>query len=146
MYLTIPSLSFIYLFVCLSVCLFVCLSVCLFVTISRAPWMKNVWFWGKSYIIPNVDNIVIGGTQEKGCWDTTPSITDTNRILNDVGELFPALKRDGTLHLQIRQELHQFIIFIYTVYSMFQRQKACSCISLLWSWRFRYHFGNGYST
>jgi glycine/D-amino acid oxidase-like deaminating enzyme len=28
----------------------------------KAPWMNNVFFWGTSYIIPNVDSVVLGGT------------------------------------------------------------------------------------
>jgi glycine/D-amino acid oxidase-like deaminating enzyme len=50
----------------------------------RAPWMKNVMFWEKSYIIPNIDTVVLGGTADKGEWDTSPSLKCTERILNDI--------------------------------------------------------------
>lgn len=63
----------------------------------RAPWMNSIWFWGpdhrKSYIIPNVDSVVLGGTAEKGNWDITPSIRETERILSDVCEVFPAFRQ-----------------------------------------------------
>jgi len=26
-----------------------------------APWIKDVWFFGTSYLIPNVDCVVLGG-------------------------------------------------------------------------------------
>ena len=35
----------------------------------KAPWMNNVFFWGTSYIIPNVDCVVLGGTAQKGDWN-----------------------------------------------------------------------------
>ena len=28
---------------------------------SSAPWIKDVWFFGTSYLIPNVDCVVLGG-------------------------------------------------------------------------------------
>lgn len=53
--------------------------------------MKNVWFFGSSYIIPNVDTVVLGGTTQKGNWDTSVSLQDTETILSRIGEVFPAL-------------------------------------------------------
>jgi len=62
----------------------------------KAEWMNSIWFWGpddrKSYIIPNVDSVVLGGTAEKGNWDTTPSIQETERILSDICQVFPAFR------------------------------------------------------
>lgn len=58
----------------------------------KAPWMKNIWFWGKSYIIPNLDNVVCGGTADYGEWDVTPSLSETTRILNDISHIFPAFQ------------------------------------------------------
>lgn len=59
----------------------------------RAPWMKAVWFLGPmSYIIPNVDNVVVGGTAQPGNYDTTVSNADTENILNNVCEVFPSLR------------------------------------------------------
>lgn len=54
--------------------------------------MKNVWFFGSSYIIPNVDTVVLGGTAQKGDWNTNVDLKDTERILNDICEVFPALR------------------------------------------------------
>lgn len=58
----------------------------------QAPWMNNIFFFGTSYIIPNTDSVVLGGTAQKGSWDTGISDTDTKKILDDVNEVFPALK------------------------------------------------------
>lgn len=58
----------------------------------KAPWMNSVVFWGTSYIIPNVDSVVLGGTAQRGNWDTTASVADTKKILDDVCELFPAMR------------------------------------------------------
>lgn len=53
--------------------------------------MKNVWFFGSSYIIPNVDNVVLGGTTQKGNWDTSVNLQDTEMILSKIGDVFPSL-------------------------------------------------------
>ena len=58
----------------------------------RSPWMNNVWFFGTSYIIPNVDNVVLGGTAQKGDWSTQVSLADTDKILGDIYQLFPSMK------------------------------------------------------
>ena len=56
----------------------------------KAPFMNNVFLFGSSYIIPNVKSVVLGGTGQKGIWDTTPSETDSQKILKDICEVFPA--------------------------------------------------------
>lgn len=39
-----------------------------------APWVKHFYFAGlKSYVLPNVDTVVLGGTTQKNSWDTTVS-------------------------------------------------------------------------
>ncbi|RYG67980.1 FAD-binding oxidoreductase [archaeon] len=58
----------------------------------RAPWMKNVWFFGKTYIIPNLDNVVVGFTAQKGNWDTKVNIEDTKNILDNCAKVFPSIK------------------------------------------------------
>jgi len=58
----------------------------------HAPWMKNVWFFGTSYIIPNVDTVVLGGTAQKGDWSTATTQSDTDKILRDIYNLFPSLQ------------------------------------------------------
>lgn len=54
--------------------------------------MKCVWFFGSSYIIPNVDTVVLGGTAQRGSWDTNNSVEDCKKILDDICEVFPALR------------------------------------------------------
>lgn len=40
----------------------------------NAPWVKHFYFTGlNSYILPNVDTVVLGGTTQKNSWDTTVS-------------------------------------------------------------------------
>jgi glycine/D-amino acid oxidase-like deaminating enzyme len=65
----------------------------------RAPWMKSIWMFGSSYIIPNVDNVVVGGTTQKDNWSTAVSIEDTNTILSRVSELFPAVAQAPIVRL-----------------------------------------------
>ena len=36
--------------------------------------------------------MVLGGTAERGEWDTGVSLTETTRILNDIYEIFPSIK------------------------------------------------------
>ena len=67
----------------------------------KAPWIKNVWMFGSNYLIPNIDSIVVGGTQQKGDWNTIPSLEDTESILNNVCSLFPSL-RDAQIVYIIR--------------------------------------------
>lgn len=55
--------------------------------------MKGVWFFGNNYVIPNTDNVVLGGTQQKDRWDTNVDIKDTETILSRIGSVFPALAR-----------------------------------------------------
>ncbi|KAL3153224.1 hypothetical protein ABBQ38_011974 [Trebouxia sp. C0009 RCD-2024] len=58
-----------------------------------APWVKHFYFAGlKSYILPNVDTVVLGGTTQKNSWDTTVSQEDKEVILNNVCKLVPSLK------------------------------------------------------
>jgi hypothetical protein len=53
--------------------------------------MKSVWFYGTSYIIPNVDNVVVGGTATKGDWNTAVSLEDTQNILTNAAKVFPSI-------------------------------------------------------
>jgi hypothetical protein len=38
-----------------------------------------------------LDAVVLGGTSQRGDWNTTSSLEDVDRILEGVGEIFPAL-------------------------------------------------------
>jgi hypothetical protein len=57
----------------------------------RAPWLKDIWFFGTSYIIPQVDTVVLGGTAGKGDWSTTVSLSDTKTILDNIAKVFPSI-------------------------------------------------------
>mmetsp|Transcript_25360 Transcript_25360/g.34885 ORF Transcript_25360/g.34885 Transcript_25360/m.34885 type:complete len:146 (-) Transcript_25360:13-450(-) len=59
---------------------------------KSAPWVKDVWFFGTSYVIPNVDSVVLGGTAQKGDFDLRVRASDTARILQNVSQVLPALK------------------------------------------------------
>lgn len=61
-------------------------------SLRRAPWLKDVWFFGTSYIIPNVDNVILGGTAGKGDWDTTVRLSDTKTIVDNVAKVFPSIR------------------------------------------------------
>ncbi len=54
--------------------------------------MKSVWFFGSSYIIPNVDTVVLGGTAQKGDWNTNVELSDTETILTNIAAVFPAIR------------------------------------------------------
>lgn len=56
-----------------------------------APWLQSVWHFGTSYIIPQIDTCVIGGTAEKGLWDTNPSFETTQTLLTNASEIFPGI-------------------------------------------------------
>ena len=58
---------------------------------SREPLMQNIYFFGSSYIIPNVDTIVCGGTAQAD-WNKAVSETDTKKIMDDIFEYFPEMK------------------------------------------------------
>ena len=54
--------------------------------------MKAVWFFGTSYIIPNVDTVVLGGTAQKGDWNLNVDLRDTEAILDNIARVFPAIR------------------------------------------------------
>lgn len=59
---------------------------------ARAPWIKSNWNFGRHYIIPNVDTVVLGGTADEGVYDTDIKDADTTDILDGVCSLFPSLR------------------------------------------------------
>jgi hypothetical protein len=54
--------------------------------------VKNIWFFGTSYVIPNIDTIVCGGTGQINDWNTVASSEDTETIMGDLGKAFPAME------------------------------------------------------
>lgn len=70
----------------------------------EAPWIKSAYFFNvsgdsPSYLIPNIGSVVVGGTAQRGNASTTVSRKDTQRIIEGVSKLFPALK-----HAKVLQE------------------------------------------
>ncbi len=51
-----------------------------------------MWFFGSSYIIPNIDTVVLGGTAGKGDWSTAVSLQDTETILSNIEKVFPSIR------------------------------------------------------
>lgn len=58
----------------------------------KAPWIQSVWGFGNSYIIPNIDNVVLGGTAQRHNYNYNPTLDDSNQIQANIIEMFPALK------------------------------------------------------
>lgn len=56
-----------------------------------APWMKGIWFFGTSYVIPNSSNVILGGTADSNEWNTAEDAVVNRKILNDIAAVFPAL-------------------------------------------------------
>ena len=57
-----------------------------------APFIENIYFFNKSYLIPNVNSVVVGGTAQKGDWSTIPRQEDTDRILKDAIAFYPQIE------------------------------------------------------
>lgn len=62
-----------------------------------APWVKFFYGYEKDdetlcYIIPRVNDVILGGTFQVGEWDTTLDADITKRILDDCTEIVPSLK------------------------------------------------------
>lgn len=72
----------------------------------RAPWLKGVWFFGTSYIIPNVDNVVLGGTANKGDWDTSVRLSDTKTIIDNIAKVFPSIRDAPIVSESIAEKNH----------------------------------------
>lgn len=72
----------------------------------RAPWLKDVWFFGTSYIIPNFDNVVIGGTAGKGDWSTAVSLDDTKRIIDNIAKVFPSIRDAQIVRINLNFYCH----------------------------------------
>lgn len=58
----------------------------------HAPWIKSSCSFGDSYVIPNIDSVVVGGTAQKGNWSTAVSEEDSQLIIAGVCEVFPSLR------------------------------------------------------
>jgi D-amino-acid oxidase len=79
----------------------------------KAPTIKCCYFWKESYIIPNVDTIVVGGTATRDDCDTKPRASDTRRILDEACKLLPALKGAEVLAVWAGFVLLSFSLHLY---------------------------------
>jgi glycine/D-amino acid oxidase-like deaminating enzyme len=60
--------------------------------IDRAPWIKSNWNFGKYYVIPNTDTVVVGGTAQRGNSSTDYSSEDNEDILANIARLYPDIR------------------------------------------------------
>lgn len=59
----------------------------------EAPWMKSLWMFDASYVIPNNSCVVLGGTADSGNWDdSVPDEAVTRKIVDDIAAVFPAMR------------------------------------------------------
>lgn len=60
----------------------------------RAPWVRQyINRDGYTYIIPNTDTVVLGGTTQKGDWALKPTDEDRRQILERCYEVLPSLRK-----------------------------------------------------
>ena len=77
--------------------------------------MESIFFYGTTYIIPNMDTVVCGGTAQVNDWNTEPSDIDTKIIMDDIIECFPAMK-DATV---VRLYTFFFLLFLFFFFFFF---------------------------
>lgn len=84
-----------------------------------APWMKHVWFVDDEYyVIPNVSNVVVGGTQQRGNYNDRVDPVDTERIWTTVTSLWPALSAADVIHDWVRpclRLLSSLLVVVFVV-------------------------------
>lgn len=83
-----------------------------------------MYFFGSSYIIPNVDTVVLGGTAQKGNWDTTVSQEDTKTILDNIAAVFPSIRSAPLvsassnyllIHILLWHTFNIVVLFVHTI-------------------------------
>lgn len=57
----------------------------------RAPWIRHAVMAGSSYIIPNRDSVILGGTKEFGNFNLSPDPNTSARILAECAKVIPSL-------------------------------------------------------
>ena len=72
--------------------------------------MQNIYFFGSSYIIPNMDTIVCGGTAQLD-WDRNVSESDTKKIMDDIFEYFPEMKSSEV----VSQTVTFFSLYLFSL-------------------------------
>ncbi|KAI0213637.1 D-amino-acid oxidase [Lamellibrachia satsuma] len=74
----------------------------LFVLVPRlrqveAPWIKHFYIDDEFYVLPGINHVTLGGTEQEGNWNTSADKTDRNRIWEGCVRLVPSLKRATVL-------------------------------------------------
>ena len=57
-----------------------------------APWIKHCVMAGDHYIIPNTDNVVLGGTKGYDDWNLVVDPRDSVNIMDNCCQLIPSLR------------------------------------------------------
>ena len=58
----------------------------------RAPWLKHSIIAGDSYMLPNTDVVIVGGTRTVNDWNANADPNDTKTIYENACKVFPGLK------------------------------------------------------
>ncbi|OWA53173.1 D-aspartate oxidase [Hypsibius exemplaris] len=59
----------------------------------RAPWLKEFYMGeNTTYVYPNSESVVLGGTRESGEWDVTPSKAVSDSIMARCSKMIPAIQ------------------------------------------------------
>ncbi|XP_064483978.1 D-amino-acid oxidase-like [Ornithodoros turicata] len=59
----------------------------------HAPWIKHVVLGDGFHVIPNIDNVMLGGTKDFGNWSLIPDPKIRDTIWNGCVELIPSIKK-----------------------------------------------------
>lgn len=59
----------------------------------RAPWVRHAVMAGSSYILPNRDCIILGGTKEVDNYSLSPDPETAERILRECTKVLPSLAK-----------------------------------------------------
>jgi len=69
----------------------------------RAPWIKHSWtFDGTHYVIPNVNSVVVGGTQQRGNFSEAVDAVDSASIFETCARYIPSLRGAEVLYEWVR--------------------------------------------
>ena len=74
--------------------------------------MQSIFFFRTSYIIPNMDTVVCGGTAQKDNYNLEASEEDTLKIRGDISSVFPDVKDAPVV-------IHAVFRFIFIYFFLF---------------------------
>jgi len=58
----------------------------------RMPWLKHAIIAGDSYMLPNSELVVVGGTRTVGDWNRNVDPNDTKTILENASKIYPSIR------------------------------------------------------